>query len=191
MQSNPDRDMKFILVYQDHLTKFVLLRSVHSKRADEVAFHILDKFATFGATNILHSNNGREFCNQIIKRLCKMWNDIKIVQGKPRHSESQGSVERANQDIENVLATWMETNNKTKWSEGLQFVRAMKNRAYHEGIKCAPYEALFGVSVKLGIASSFVPRNLISNITTEEELKKVININNERTSDIEDDEESV
>ena len=25
MQSNPDRDMKFILVYQDHLTKFVLL----------------------------------------------------------------------------------------------------------------------------------------------------------------------
>jgi hypothetical protein len=37
MQSNPDRDMKFILVYQDHLTKFVLLRSLHCKRADEVA----------------------------------------------------------------------------------------------------------------------------------------------------------
>jgi hypothetical protein len=36
MQSNPDRDMKFILVHQDHLTKFVLLVSLHSKRADEV-----------------------------------------------------------------------------------------------------------------------------------------------------------
>jgi hypothetical protein len=36
VQSNPDRDTKFILVYQDHITTFVL-RSLHSKRADEVA----------------------------------------------------------------------------------------------------------------------------------------------------------
>jgi hypothetical protein len=41
MQSNPDRDMKFILVYQDHPTKFVLLRSLYIKRADEVAFHLM------------------------------------------------------------------------------------------------------------------------------------------------------
>jgi transposase InsO family protein len=83
MQSNPDRDMTFILVYQDHLTKFVL-RSLHSKRADEVTNHLLDIFTTFGAPNILHSDNGREFCNQIVKSLCEMWNDIKIVHGKPR-----------------------------------------------------------------------------------------------------------
>jgi transposase InsO family protein len=144
MQSNPDCYMKFILVYQDHLTKFVLLRSLHSKRADEVAYHLLDIFTTFGAPNILHSDNGREFFNQIIKSLCEMWNDIKIVHGKPRHSELQGSVERANQDVENTLATWMERNNTTKWMEGLRFVQAIKNRAYHEGTKCSPYEAMFG-----------------------------------------------
>jgi transposase InsO family protein len=68
MKSNPDRDMKSILVYQDHLTKFVLLRSLHSKRADEVAYHLLDIFTTFGAPKILHSDNGREFCNQVIKK---------------------------------------------------------------------------------------------------------------------------
>jgi hypothetical protein len=49
---------------------------------------------------------------------------------------------------------------------------------------------MFGVFMMLGIASSVVPRNLTSNITTEEELKTVFNINNERTSDIEDDKES-
>jgi transposase InsO family protein len=121
MQSNSDRDMTFILVYQDHLTKFVLLRSLHSKRADEVAYHLLDIFTTFGAPNILHSDNGREFCNKIIKSLCETWNDIKIVHGKPRHSESQGSFERANQDVQNML-TWMETSNTTKWLEALRFV---------------------------------------------------------------------
>ena len=166
MQSNPDRDMIFIIVYQDHLTKFVL-RSLHSKRADEVAYHLLDIFTTFGVPNILHSDNGREFYNQIIKSLCEMWNDIKIVHGKPTHSESQGSVERVNQDIQNMLTTWMETNNTTKWSEGLRFVQTMKNRAYHEGIKCSPYEAMFGVPMKLGIANSVLSQNLTINMTTE------------------------
>jgi len=42
-----------------------------------------------------------------------MWNDIKIVHGKPRHSESQGSVEWANKNVDNILATWMETNSTT------------------------------------------------------------------------------
>lgn len=184
MQSNPDRDMKFILLYQDHLTKFVLLKPLHSKTADEVAYHLLDIFSTFGAPNIIHSDNGREFCNETIKTLCKMWADVKIVHGKPRHSQSQGSVERANQDIENMLATWMETNNTTKWSDGLRFVQAMKNRAYHEGIKCSPYEAMFGVPMKLGITSLVGLRNIFKDIHTEEDLESVID--NEPTSDVEE-----
>ena len=63
----------------------------------------------------------------------------------------------------------------------------MKNRAYHEGIKCSPYEAMFGIPMKLGIAISVLPRNLTFNMTTEENLEKVININNECTGDIEDE----
>ena len=81
----------------------------------------------------------------------------------------------------------METNNTTKCLEGLRFVQAMKNRAYQEGIKCSPYEAMYGVSTKLGIANSVLPRNLTIKMTTEEDLKKVININNECTGDIQDE----
>jgi len=81
----------------------------------------------------------------------------------------------------------METNNTTKWSEGLRFVQAMKNRTYHEGIKCSPYEAMFGVPMQLGIANSVLPRNLTIKMTTEEDLEKVININKECTGDIEDE----
>ena len=63
----------------------------------------------------------------------------------------------------------------------------MKNRAYHEEIKRSPYEAMFGVPMKLGIANSVLPRNLTINITTEEDLEKVMNINNECTGGIEDE----
>ncbi|XP_028140049.1 uncharacterized protein LOC114334213 [Diabrotica virgifera virgifera] len=50
---------------------------------------------------ILQSVNGREFSNIIIEELCSMWKDLKIVHGKPRNSQSQGSV--ANKDTENIL----------------------------------------------------------------------------------------
>jgi hypothetical protein len=68
-----------------------------------------------------------------------MWNDIKIVHGKLRHSESQGSIEQAKQDVESMLETWMETNNTTKWSEGLRFLQVMKSRGYRERITLRIY----------------------------------------------------
>jgi len=62
-----------------------------------------------------------------------------------------------------------------------------EKRAYHEGIKCSPHEAMFGVPMKLGIAKSVLQQNLTINMTTDEDLEKVININNECTGDIEDE----
>lgn len=67
MQLQPDNDFKFIFVYQNHLTKFVQLCSLKSKRAEEVAYHLNDTFTIFGATNILQCENGREFSNQIVE----------------------------------------------------------------------------------------------------------------------------
>ncbi|XP_008189468.1 KRAB-A domain-containing protein 2-like [Acyrthosiphon pisum] len=104
MQSQCYNDYRFILNYQDHLTKFVLLRPLKTKRAEEIAINLLDIYTTFGAPSILHSDNGREFVNSIITNLNEMWSDVKIVHGKPRHIQSQGSVERANRDIEAILA---------------------------------------------------------------------------------------
>ncbi|XP_023238287.1 uncharacterized protein LOC111637101 [Centruroides sculpturatus] len=50
-----------------------------------------------------------------------MWKDVKTVRRKPRHSQTQGSVERANQDIQNVLTAWMNNNETNKWLDGLCF----------------------------------------------------------------------
>jgi hypothetical protein len=40
---------KFILHYQNHLTKFAVLRPLTSKLAAEVGFQLLDIFLLFGA----------------------------------------------------------------------------------------------------------------------------------------------
>ena len=82
-----------------------------------------------------------------------MWDGLKIVHGKPRHSQSQGSVERANSDIEKtyMLSSWLAENSTTKWADGLRFVQARKNNALHGGLKCSPYEAMFDQRMKIGL----------------------------------------
>lgn len=101
-----------------------------------------------------------------------MWDEPKIVHGKPRHSQSQGSVERANQDIEKMLGTWLETNKTTHWSEGLRFIQFMKNKAFHSGINTSPYETMFGCKAKIGL-KTFLPAVDISHITSEEDLERL------------------
>jgi transposase InsO family protein len=89
--------------YQGHLTKFTIPRPLKSKTAEEVAYQIIDIFCMFGAPFILHSGNGCEFANKIIQNLADMWPGIKLVHGKPRHSQSQGAAERSNQDVRDMV----------------------------------------------------------------------------------------
>jgi len=69
LQSIPDGKCKRIMNYQDHNTKFLLLNSLESKLAIEVANKLLTIFLTFRAPKILQSDNGREFMNSIINEL--------------------------------------------------------------------------------------------------------------------------
>ena len=53
MQCNSDGDYRFILNYQGYLTKFVFLRPLEIRRAEDVAHTLLDIFTTIGAPSIL------------------------------------------------------------------------------------------------------------------------------------------
>ena len=49
------------------------------------------------------SDNGLEFVATVISELVKSWPGTKIIRGRPRHPQSQGGVERGNQDLEDKL----------------------------------------------------------------------------------------
>lgn len=174
MQTCKDGEFKFILNYQDHLTKFVVLRPLKSKTAVEVAYNLIDIFCLLDAPQILQSDNGREFVNYIIEELKVMWPQLEIVHGKPRHSQSQGSVERANRDVQGILRAWMIDKNSTKWSEGLRFCQLQKNKSLHSDIKQSPFEALFGRKAKMGLSSSNFPNALLAKLDTEEDLFELV-----------------
>jgi hypothetical protein len=150
----------------------VVLKALTSKRVEEVAYNLVDIFSLLQAPSILQSDNSREFVNNVLSILKEYWPTLKIVHGKPCHSQSQGSVKRANQAIQNMLCTWMQDKKTDHWSEGLRFVQ-LKNRAYHSGIKRTPYEAVFGCKAKVDLTTSSLPQDVLQDIQ-EEQLEKII-----------------
>ena len=58
--------------------------------AEKVAYELMEIFCMFGPPFILQGDKGREFANKIIQNLSDVWPGMKLVHGKPRHSQSQG-----------------------------------------------------------------------------------------------------
>ncbi|XP_066978935.1 KRAB-A domain-containing protein 2-like [Macrobrachium rosenbergii] len=93
MQTMREGSYRFILHYMEYMTKFHVIRSLKSKRAAEVANELLFIFLDIGAPHILQSDNGREFTAAVIQELAALWPEFVLVNGRPRHPQSQGCIE--------------------------------------------------------------------------------------------------
>ncbi len=135
MTAYPDGKMCCILHYQDHNDKMSYLITLPNMNAMAVAAVLLRICLPQGTPVILQSDNGKGFVAKIIGELMTLWPDCKIVNNSPRHPQTQGSVERANADVEKMLGKWM-TDHKTKgWSVEIHCVPHQKKNRYHAGIK--------------------------------------------------------
>ena len=90
----------------------------------------------FGTPAIIESDNGSEFTAQVVTELKKFWSHLLMVHGKPRHRQSQGSMEHSKSDIKDMLVAWISENNTTDRSFDLRFVKKLKPSAHYSGIKC-------------------------------------------------------
>ena len=156
---------KWLLVYQDHFTKYLLLRPLKHKSAVEVADVLEDIFCDLGPPHILQSDNGGEFSNNILFSLLNQkWPSTKIIHGKPRHPESQGSVERANREVKNGLASKMRDNsNDLCWVKYLKRVQFEKNTTFHSTVGMTPYDRLHD-RMLVSAAKKFCPANVGDNV---------------------------
>ena len=169
-----NRPYNFLMVYQDHLTRFVVLRPLQKKSADEVVNHLLDIFSLFGSPHILQSDNGREFKNVNLATMIRdKWPECKIMHDKPRHPQSQGSVERVNKEIKKVLGSLMRKNKDQCWVKYLNNTQYSINTSPHSTLEYkTPYKVLFGRDPVEGLASFGIPEEIAVDVTTEEEINQ-------------------
>ncbi|KAJ8891786.1 hypothetical protein PR048_004339 [Dryococelus australis] len=168
MKSEPDGDYKFI---QDHLTKFVVLRPLKMKTADELAYIILDIVCLLGAPNILHSDNGREFCDKM--RRWELWwlngmELILLIENCATPKAKDPSNER------------IKTSETTKilqvGSVVFELFKAQEIPVTILELREPLYEALFGVPQRNGLLDSCLPSDIAGNIDTEEQLEEYLSI---------------
>lgn len=55
---------------------------------------------------ILQNDNGQEFTAIVVEKMTIL-SKCKVIHGRPRYPQTQKSVEHCNQDVENMLKTWM------------------------------------------------------------------------------------
>ena len=80
--------------------------STEKKTAEEVSYMLEERvLAYLGPPKIFHSDNGCKFVNNLIHAIFKRWGgDVTLVNGRPRHSQSQGLIERGNRTVEMKIA---------------------------------------------------------------------------------------
>ena len=83
-----------ILVIMDHFSHHVQAYKVEDKTAVTIAKCLYDNyFRHYGFLRRLMSDQGKEFCNNILKEMCYYLN-IEKIHTMPYHPQSNGSVER-------------------------------------------------------------------------------------------------
>jgi hypothetical protein len=191
-QSMPDGSFNFLLNYVDHGIKFVFSKPIKFKRASCIAVALLEIFTIIGPPMILQSDNGREFSgaamtsrqlrlsdqdiDDIISEIKKLWPECRMVRGSPRHSQSNGGVERLNRTVEGKLGAWMKENNCTNWSVGCRIVMWRVNTQQHRTIGDIPYRLMFGQLPRVGISQLPLAQELIDRLATETDLNDAFDV---------------
>ncbi|KAG6799952.1 zinc finger protein 85 [Apis mellifera caucasica] len=154
---------KYFLVYEDQISRFVVLKGLHGNTANEVAIKLLDILTIIGAPQVLQSNNGRKFAEEVVQELRLLWKDFMIL-----HGEIIETNER-NRDFKSLLECWIKENPTKTWYEALVHIQIFQNSTFRCENGKIPYDILFGKNVHDEFQKQSNIINLKNNIWTEEE----------------------
>ena len=129
MSSTPAKHFKWILHIKDHWSKYSQLYALPTKESIGIANCLESFIQHHDIPEIIQADNGREFKGAVLilsKRL-----GIQIINGRPRHPQTQGLVEQANGVAKTKIRAWMIENDCTYWPACLWLVaRQMNNQAH-------------------------------------------------------------
>ncbi|CAL7941079.1 unnamed protein product [Xylocopa violacea] len=154
---------KYFLVYEDQVSRFVVLKGLHGNSANEVAVKLLDILAIIGAPQVLQSSNGRKFAEEVVQELRLLWKDFIILHGEITESNEQG------RDFKTLLESWVRENPTKTWNEALRHIQILQNSTFRCENGKIPYDMLFGRNVHEEFKKRTDSVDSKENIWTEEE----------------------
>ena len=140
---------KYVIVAVDCFSRFVELRAAPDATAREAAQALLDVFGRYGAPRQLRSDNGTQYTAQLVKQLLQLVGTTPEFT-IPYRPESNGIVERANQEIgRHLRAIVFDRRLRSCWSETLPLVQRIVNATPNSTTGTTPARIMFGDAVQL------------------------------------------
>ena len=155
---------RFNLSAIDHLTLFLISIPIKSKEAAVVVRDLIDRvFSVFGPPETLHSDQGKEFQNQLVKELQSVFG-YKKTRTAAYRPQGNSVLERVHSTVHNMLAMYSNLA-CDNWAELLPFVPLAHNTAYSKTLEETPHYLVFGragtlpVELILGVPSTDAPQS--------------------------------
>ena len=145
---------RYILVAVDHFTKWSEAYPLPNQEAPTVARVLANEwFFRYSPPETLHSDQGQEFESQLVQELCRIL-QIKKSRTSPYHPQCDGTAERFNRTLLNMLATTTKGNPHT-WEDFLRPLCMAYNSSTHLSTGFTPFYLMFGREARLPIDLNF------------------------------------
>jgi len=134
---------RYILTFQDDLSKYVVATPISKQDAETVARVFVSQVVLkYGTPSIVQTDQGANFVSEMFKNTCKLLK-IKKIQSTAFHPESQGSLERSHRVLAEYLRHYV-NEDQTNWDEFVPFAAYAYNTSEHSATGYTPFELVFG-----------------------------------------------
>ena len=154
---------RYLLVAVDHFSRFVVVAPLANKTAEAVAHALVaNVFCQYSTPRVLLSDNGLEFRNTVLERICEEFG-IKQTFTVAYHPSSNGLCERTNRKLLEGLRPILNGNTST-WEDWLPHVVGCVNGSVCESTGMTPHHILYGVEKRLPYDLLSKPQTPVYNV---------------------------
>lgn len=134
---------KYLLTFQDDLTKFVGAIPIPTQEADIIVRAFTEKIVLqYGIPKTILTDQGANFLSDLLKGVSKLLG-IKKLQTTAYHPESNGALERSHSTFKEYLRNYINPQ-RDDWDSWIPFGIFTYNTTPHTATKYSPYELLYG-----------------------------------------------
>ncbi|CAF4870377.1 unnamed protein product [Pieris macdunnoughi] len=134
--------LRFILTFQDDLTKFSSAYPIRSTTAEETSECLLHYISIFGIPKSILTDQGTNFTSDLFKKTCEFLK-IKNLWASPYHPQTQGALERSHSTLKEYLKSYI-NKEQSNWPRYVYTAMLAYNTSVHSTTHFTPYELIFG-----------------------------------------------
>jgi hypothetical protein len=132
---------RFILTFQDDLTKFSYAQAITNHEAKTIAEKLFQFIMIFGIPKSIVTDNSSDFKSELMKEVNSLFK-IRHITTSPYHPQSNGALERSHSTLKDYLKHFI-NKSQTNWDEFVITAMFSYNTCIHSTTHYTPYELVF------------------------------------------------